>query len=410
MAGKLAHAPKGGASPAGLQSPGSQAQKDFTAHAAQQYGLNPAILWGIYGVESGFGTNRSNSGSGPNGGAKGWMQFEDATAARYHVNVNDFASSMMGAAHYIADLGGRKDIVRALNNYNGNGGGSSKSTDYYKKVIAAAQHFTGGNAGAVFANPTATASGSVAPTLTSGIPGGIPNPLSAVDTLVAIFTDPTKLAGLMADAFAWWVRIVWGAMWKYVFAPPVHKSQRAALFYWEDILSGKKHFGKKGDPYAWALPSTLTFWSLGAYLLWGRSGDSPRNPLNKHKSTPLGRTLKHLWDSGNKRKLHAPKEAKKHTPPKPKPHKSSTLIAEVRTVSVTRRRPVTVTEGGRQLGRGKDKTARSEEPIQQDGTAHIEQEDRHKSTEPSATRGATQGPSGEHPKEASGKRTTDVPT
>ncbi len=55
----------------------------------------------------------------PKSGAAGFMQFEPATAAQYGVNVHDEASSVQGAARYLADLsrqfGG--DIIKGLAAY-----------------------------------------------------------------------------------------------------------------------------------------------------------------------------------------------------------------------------------------------------------------------------------------------------
>lgn len=79
--------------------PGSQ-QLAVMAAAAKKWHVPLWILVGIYGIETGFGSNVATSSAG----AQGPFQFIPSTAAAYHVNVNSFASSADGAAHLMSDL------------------------------------------------------------------------------------------------------------------------------------------------------------------------------------------------------------------------------------------------------------------------------------------------------------------
>jgi cell wall-associated NlpC family hydrolase len=73
----------------------------FTA-AGAKYGVSPAVLAAMASQESGF-----NASAVSPAGAKGLMQFMPGTAAGLGVNPLDPASSVDGAARYLADLTGR---------------------------------------------------------------------------------------------------------------------------------------------------------------------------------------------------------------------------------------------------------------------------------------------------------------
>lgn len=87
--------------------------------AARQFGVDPVILGNMLMTESG-----GNPQAVSPAGAKGLMQFMDATAKQYGVDVNDPRSSIFGAAHYLSDLtkqfGG--DVRKAVAAYNGGPG------------------------------------------------------------------------------------------------------------------------------------------------------------------------------------------------------------------------------------------------------------------------------------------------
>lgn len=124
------------------------AQQQQTSQVASQYGLSPQTIWGIYGTESTFGANPGNSGSGPNGGAKGPFQFEDATWAQYGGggDVMNFGDALKGCCRYMAALGANSNpnspsTVQACNNYNGNGQGTNASSAYFQSVLKFGKQF-----------------------------------------------------------------------------------------------------------------------------------------------------------------------------------------------------------------------------------------------------------------------------
>jgi hypothetical protein len=108
-------------------------QRGITAAAAKKYGVDPKILWGMYGNETAFGTNLNTSSAG----AQGYMQFMPGTARSYGVNVRSFKSSMYGAAHYIHDLLSKNggSYPAALNSYSGGAAG------YYQGAVTKGQRF-----------------------------------------------------------------------------------------------------------------------------------------------------------------------------------------------------------------------------------------------------------------------------
>lgn len=78
-------------------------QKAIITQAAQKYGVDPKILWGLYGTETSFGHNLSTSSAG----AEGPFQFEPGTARSLGVNPHDFKSAAFGAARYLAQYKSR---------------------------------------------------------------------------------------------------------------------------------------------------------------------------------------------------------------------------------------------------------------------------------------------------------------
>ena len=86
--------------------------------AGKQWNVDPRRLKAIMRVESGEGTD-PNSRSPNSSGAQGIAQFIPGTAAQYHVDVNDPASSINGAAHYLSDLldQNKGDLNLALSHY-----------------------------------------------------------------------------------------------------------------------------------------------------------------------------------------------------------------------------------------------------------------------------------------------------
>jgi hypothetical protein len=95
-------------------------RKQIVQEAAARWHVPYWILYGVWGVESGFGANKGPSSAG----AEGDFQFIPGTAAEYHVDVHSLASSANGAAHYLHDLFKRfGSWDRALRSYSANGYG-----------------------------------------------------------------------------------------------------------------------------------------------------------------------------------------------------------------------------------------------------------------------------------------------
>lgn len=98
----------------------------------RKYSVDPALLWGVMGQESGFGADPSTSSAG----AQGPFQFIPETARRYGLtNPNDFAASADAAGRYLGDLIGRNNgsVSKALTQY---GGFSTKDPTAYINGVA----------------------------------------------------------------------------------------------------------------------------------------------------------------------------------------------------------------------------------------------------------------------------------
>ncbi len=77
--------------------------KQIITQAAQRYGVDPKILWGLYGTESSFGHNPSTSSAG----AVGPFQFLPSTAKGMGVDPYNFKSAAFGAARYLSQYKNR---------------------------------------------------------------------------------------------------------------------------------------------------------------------------------------------------------------------------------------------------------------------------------------------------------------
>jgi soluble lytic murein transglycosylase-like protein len=106
------------------------------AAAAKRWHVPGSLLWGVYGTETGFGSNTSTSSAG----AQGYMQFEPGTARTYHVNPYNKKSAFYGAAHLLHDLGLAKNPGRALSAYNAGPAGGYQA-GYVSQVSKNARSF-----------------------------------------------------------------------------------------------------------------------------------------------------------------------------------------------------------------------------------------------------------------------------
>jgi hypothetical protein len=114
--------------------------KRLIGMASSRYGIPGYILAGLIEVESGWDPNAVSSA-----GAFGITQFMPGTAAGYGVRAGSshgaVASQIMGAAHYLVDLGYKKDRMFALAAYNG--GPGNPQYGYAHDVIAASAKYKG---------------------------------------------------------------------------------------------------------------------------------------------------------------------------------------------------------------------------------------------------------------------------
>lgn len=79
---------------------------NIVAGAAEKYGVPKSILFGVWGLETDFGRNVTNSSTG----AVGDFQFEPGTASSYNYPLTNspspaqFQAQADAAAHYLSDL------------------------------------------------------------------------------------------------------------------------------------------------------------------------------------------------------------------------------------------------------------------------------------------------------------------
>jgi tape measure domain-containing protein len=117
-------APKGFNNPAVVPGGAFSDRRSVNA-AAARYGIPSDLLWGVYGVETGHGSNVKTSSAG----AKGAFQFMPGTAPGYNYPYTNkqtpkiFTQQALGAAHYLSDLLKRfhGDVGAALKAYSGGG-------------------------------------------------------------------------------------------------------------------------------------------------------------------------------------------------------------------------------------------------------------------------------------------------
>jgi hypothetical protein len=163
--------------------------------------------------------------------------------------------------------------------------------------------------------------------------------ISAIGAVADIIENPTKLGELVADAFAWWIKLVAKSIYKWVILPPWHWSERAVTYYYEVQM----------DDGTKAL-ITLAFWATGYAVLFAKVEDEPSFSA-KPNQTPLGRSLGTFRNLSKRPKLHSPKNVEKATPVKPNPVVSAVPIGTMRELSASRRRAITVRENGRERNR-----------------------------------------------------------
>jgi soluble lytic murein transglycosylase-like protein len=120
--------------------------------AEKQTGIPADVLLGLISVESAGVEGRTSSAN-----AGGLTQFIPGTAARYHVNVapGHARSQIMGAAHYLVDLGFKSNPTRALNAYNGAQTIGGRPNPYASNVLNAAKRYRGASGASTTTTPAA---------------------------------------------------------------------------------------------------------------------------------------------------------------------------------------------------------------------------------------------------------------
>ena len=175
--------PKALSAIAGISSfqPSAAQAQSAIATVAAKYGLSPQTLMGVYGTETGYGSNQNTSSAG----AVGPFQFLPSTGATYGLNasnIKQFGPELIAAAEYLKGLGANNNpqsaqTIAALNRYNGISQNSAL-TGYSNTVLAkggttaaaptstALQQYLAGLSGAP-ATTTGTTSGSTAASSTT---------------------------------------------------------------------------------------------------------------------------------------------------------------------------------------------------------------------------------------------------
>lgn len=116
--------------------------KPYAEQASHAYGVPVPVLLALIDEESG-----GNPGETSPTGAKGITQFEPSTAAIYHVNTEPGGeySQVMGAAHYLHDLGYTTNPEKALAAYNAGPGDWQAGISYAETVLAKAREYGASN-------------------------------------------------------------------------------------------------------------------------------------------------------------------------------------------------------------------------------------------------------------------------
>lgn len=161
-------------------------QKAIITQAAQKYGIDPKILWGLYGTETSFGKNVSRSSAG----AVGPFQFLPSTAKGMGVNPNDFTSAAYGAAKYLSQYKVR-GVAGMLSAYNaGPAGGLQQG--YVDTTLKNAQSY--GSAPSLPMGRSASPAAAQAPAL--------PTPNKTTETLDLPSFQQAKSASIVGKLIA----------------------------------------------------------------------------------------------------------------------------------------------------------------------------------------------------------------
>lgn len=188
----------------------------------------------------------------------------------------------------------------------------------------------------------------------SGITGGV----DFVGDLVSTLLNFRKMGELLAKILAWFLRLVFKAIWDYCIAPILHWEERAVSYYFNTFFSFSGSQGRSGFDRIYRENAgivTIIFWALGYGILW-TTPDSPLKLANSARQSILGRSLRSVEGRISRRKLVKPKDVKEKTPPKPTPRESVVTVERTKEFSTARKRPVAVdTTKGREYDTDKTK-------------------------------------------------------
>lgn len=129
-------------------------------------------------------------------------------------------------------------------------------------------------------------------------------------------------------------------LYEEIMHPLWEHTQRASVYYYEEVISSKTG-RNKGWYYDYAGLVTLGFWTLGYAILWRDADDGSAAGTNLER-TAVGKAVRSVQQQRKAKKLYAPKEAKKETPKKPKPKESRANVTTTRFATVKRKRTVAV--------------------------------------------------------------------
>lgn len=163
--------------------------------------------------------------------------------------------------------------------------------------------------------------------------------VGSVGSLIQTLLDPKAFGTVFGKGMAFLLKTAGAGVWHYIVAPPWHWTQRAVVYYYEDIISTDRGNNPK-NYFGYAGVVTIIFWSTGYAILWARADE--RKLATSPRDSMLGRTLRAVEGTSVRRKLKSPEKVEEATKKKPEPSVSKVQVQETRKVSVSRRRPVTV--------------------------------------------------------------------
>lgn len=301
-----------------------------------KYKIPAAVVFGVLEVEGGTDDRGRPVAPGDGAGPPSFGQFTFGTGKALGVQYGNSQSEVDAIYRYLLQLGYKVSQSadspankRAIGGYNG--GPGNPQLDYAEKVLAAAKKY-----------------GNVPLGGGGGFPD-IPNPLdpikdgwNAIKSLIQLILSPEAFAKLWARVFAFFFKMVWKAFFDIVIAPPWHWTQRAVNYYFNNIMSAK---AGTGFYYKSAGIVTILFWSIGYGILWGKAEQGVGLAQNARESM-LGRSIKSGQNVFANRKVTKPKDVEAKTSTKPEAVTSQAAVSLMRSISVSRRRPVTVRQNG----------------------------------------------------------------